>query len=264
MYGNWYVGEYFSYIRIWGSNVVHFLPRIVPDRMVLQEFSYQTMIDGSFSKLTKHKRKAWPKFPMNLGNLTVQNIVHASLLGKEICFMSLGEASKRMHDPVAYLANLFVHEHVKFQYVHQNEPDDSIFREAITFHEAIDKITEPKINSHMYLFQNHLKKRTLREREDKLEIKQDLEKEKREEEMREHVARSVVDVVAQPKNKGRGVIESPWSPSLTIMEDMSEKGVEIKRNFEKVGSQLQTQEELTEVNPKRLKIVVGSKHSQLP
>ena len=31
VYGDWYVGEYFSYIRIWGSNIVHLLPRIVSD-----------------------------------------------------------------------------------------------------------------------------------------------------------------------------------------------------------------------------------------
>ena len=36
MFGDWYVGEYFSYIRIWSSNIVHLLPRIVPDRMGLQ------------------------------------------------------------------------------------------------------------------------------------------------------------------------------------------------------------------------------------
>ena len=39
-YGDWYVVEYFSYIRIWGSNIVHLLPRIVPDQMVLHEFAY--------------------------------------------------------------------------------------------------------------------------------------------------------------------------------------------------------------------------------
>ena len=49
VYGDWYVGEYFSYIRIWGSNIVYLLPRIVLDRVVLQEFSYQTVIDGTFS-----------------------------------------------------------------------------------------------------------------------------------------------------------------------------------------------------------------------
>ena len=57
-YGDWYVGEYLSYIRVWGRNIVHLLPRIVLDRMVLQEFVYHIVIDGVFSKLTKHKKKA--------------------------------------------------------------------------------------------------------------------------------------------------------------------------------------------------------------
>ena len=30
MFGDWYVGQFFSYIRIWGSNIVHLLPIIVP------------------------------------------------------------------------------------------------------------------------------------------------------------------------------------------------------------------------------------------
>ena len=87
---------------------------------------YQTVIDGVFSKLTKHKKKVWPKFPMNLGNLIVQNAGHACLLGKDISIMTLGEVFKRMHDRVGFLNNLFSHEHVKFQYVHENEPNDSM------------------------------------------------------------------------------------------------------------------------------------------
>ena len=120
---------------------MHLLPRIVLDRMVLQEFTYHTVIDGVLPKLTKHRKKGWPKFPVNLGNLTLQSPAHASLVGKEIYVMNLVEAYKTMHDPVAYLANLFAHEHVKFQYVHQNQPDDSMLRVATTFQEAIGKIT---------------------------------------------------------------------------------------------------------------------------
>ena len=63
---------------------------------------------------------------MNIGNLTLQNASHVCLLGKEISIMSLGEVFKRMHDPVDFLHNIFTHEHVKFQYVHENEPDDSM------------------------------------------------------------------------------------------------------------------------------------------
>ena len=55
--GDWYVSESFSYIRIWGSNTVHMLPKIVPDRLVLEVVSFQTVIDGVYKKLVAPKRK---------------------------------------------------------------------------------------------------------------------------------------------------------------------------------------------------------------
>ena len=44
--GDWYVGESFSYIIIWGSNTIHMLPKIVPDRFVIEEVPFQTVTDG--------------------------------------------------------------------------------------------------------------------------------------------------------------------------------------------------------------------------
>ena len=79
-FGDWYVGQFFSYIRIWGSNIVHLLPRIVPDRMVLQELTYHTIIDGVSPKLRKHKKKSSPKFLVNIGNLMLWSVAHESLL----------------------------------------------------------------------------------------------------------------------------------------------------------------------------------------
>ena len=38
--GDWYVGECFLYIGIWGGNTVHMLPRIFPDRLVLEEVAF--------------------------------------------------------------------------------------------------------------------------------------------------------------------------------------------------------------------------------
>ena len=36
MMGDWYVCEYFSCIRIWGSNTIHMLPNIVPNKLVIE------------------------------------------------------------------------------------------------------------------------------------------------------------------------------------------------------------------------------------
>ena len=65
--GDWYVGESFSYIRVWSGNTVHMLTKIVPDRMVLEEVSFHTVTDGVYRKILAPKRKGWPKFPPNIG-----------------------------------------------------------------------------------------------------------------------------------------------------------------------------------------------------
>ena len=85
------------------------------------------MIDWVFPNLTTTKRKGWPKFPLNLGFLTLQNSTHAVILSKEITTMNLGEAPKRMHDPKSFLANYFVKEHMNTTYVHRENPNDSIY-----------------------------------------------------------------------------------------------------------------------------------------
>ena len=85
--------------------------------------------------------------------------------------MNLGEASKRTNDPMDYLANLFAHEHVKFHYVHESNPNDSMFRGATNFQEEMDKITDPEMKLHLYKYQKDLKTRIVRERGDKLKIK---------------------------------------------------------------------------------------------
>ena len=65
------MGEYFSYFKIWGINTVHLLSRLVLGRMVLQNFSFQTLIDGAYPKLAKNKRKGWPRFPLHLDCLVI-------------------------------------------------------------------------------------------------------------------------------------------------------------------------------------------------
>ena len=44
--GDCYVDESFSFIRVSGGNTVHMFPKIVPDRLVLEEISFQTVADG--------------------------------------------------------------------------------------------------------------------------------------------------------------------------------------------------------------------------
>jgi hypothetical protein len=44
---DWYMRKYYTYIKVYGnSRAPHILPRYVPDRLLIQEISYQTMETG--------------------------------------------------------------------------------------------------------------------------------------------------------------------------------------------------------------------------
>ena len=85
--GDWYVGESFSYIRVWGGNIVHMLPKIVHDRLFLEELSFQNVTDCVYRKLVACKRKSWPKFPLYLGSLVYST--WATVLSDQIASLNL-------------------------------------------------------------------------------------------------------------------------------------------------------------------------------
>ena len=110
----------------------------------------------------------------SLDFLVLHNSIHPVVLGKEIYIMNLGEAPKRMHDPKYYLANLFAHDHGKSHYVLEDDHDDSMLREDVDFREAMRKIDDSEVKSHIYKYQKDIKDCTLHYRDTKLKIEQDL------------------------------------------------------------------------------------------
>ena len=70
--------------------------------------------------------------------------------------MNLGEAPKRMHDPKSYLDSHFVQEHARIQYAHQDEPDDSIYREAIDFQDILSRIYDLNVKDLIFKYENDL------------------------------------------------------------------------------------------------------------
>ena len=63
--GDWYMSLIGVYIRIARSTKPpHWLPRFVPDSLLLQEVAYQTFINGVVASLHKHKKGIWPQFSL--------------------------------------------------------------------------------------------------------------------------------------------------------------------------------------------------------
>ena len=111
--GDWYVGEYFSYIRIWGSNIVHMFPKIVPNKWVIEEVSFQTVTNGVYKKLVGPKRKGWPKCPLNLGSLIIPTSTWAAVLGNQIVSLKISFSLKRRHNPKGFLDSHLKKNHAK-------------------------------------------------------------------------------------------------------------------------------------------------------
>ena len=88
----------------------------------------------------------------------------------------------------------------------------------------MDKITDPDMKLFLSKYQKDLKTRILGERGDKLKIKEDIQKEKTKQEAREDAASSVVSLVAQPKAKGKRVLQGSSSFCIGTMEDTLQKG----------------------------------------
>ena len=113
------------------------LPKIVLNRLVIEEVSFQIVTDGVYKKLVIPKRKYWPKFPLNLGSLLIPNSIWVVVLGDQIASFKLGFAAKRKHDPKGFLDAHFKQNHIKGGYVHEEVPDNSIYQGMNTFFEVL-------------------------------------------------------------------------------------------------------------------------------
>ena len=150
----------------------------------------QIVIDWVFLKLTTTKLKCWPKLPLNLGSLTIQNSTHVALLGNVIVEMNLGGVPKRRHDHNSLLENHFVQEHMKVTYVHEEQPGDSIYKGAINFSKVVRRISIPKEKTFIFQYQKYLKTKVLQFIQLQLTMEENVQKQNAENEAKHSLASS--------------------------------------------------------------------------
>jgi hypothetical protein len=72
---DWYLMEHDTYIRIYGAmKPPHLLPWFIPEKLVLQEVAYQTIIRGM---LYRSKKAIWPLLPLYIGKCFFENTKQA-------------------------------------------------------------------------------------------------------------------------------------------------------------------------------------------
>jgi hypothetical protein len=80
--GHWYLDEQETYIRVFGATgAPHLLPIYVPDRLVLGEICYQTILQGYNETLVKDKKWVFIPYGFHIGFYMVKDTVHAKQLG---------------------------------------------------------------------------------------------------------------------------------------------------------------------------------------
>jgi hypothetical protein len=80
--GHWYLDERETYIRIFGAiGAPHLLPIYVPDRLLLGEICYQTIIQGYNATLVKDNKRAFIPYGFHIGFCMVKDTTHAKKIG---------------------------------------------------------------------------------------------------------------------------------------------------------------------------------------
>jgi hypothetical protein len=76
--GDWYLLEYGTYLRIYrATKAPHFLPNFIPDKLVLQEIAYQTIVHGVGATLYRDKKAIWPPLPLWVGSYSFEYVKEA-------------------------------------------------------------------------------------------------------------------------------------------------------------------------------------------
>ena len=110
--------------------------KVVLDKLVLEEISFQIVTEGIYKKCVAPKRKVWPKFPITLGSLRIPTSTWASDLSDHIVSLNLGFSSKRKHDPKGIVAFHLKHNHLKHDMFMKKLQMTSSIRELILFVKA--------------------------------------------------------------------------------------------------------------------------------
>jgi hypothetical protein len=136
--GDWYLMEHGTYIRIYGAmKPPHLLPRFVPDKLVLQEVAYQTIIHGVGGMLYRSKKSIWPPLPLYIGNYFFENTKQAQEEVDIFLSYHFGEERFRRHDPKNIVKEHFHSMRLPYEYTTEFWEEEGVHQNSRTYDEVI-------------------------------------------------------------------------------------------------------------------------------
>jgi hypothetical protein len=97
----WYVIDKGTYIRIFGpTKDSHLFPKIILNKLSLQEVAYQTFLHGIGASLSHDKKTLQPLFPFHVEDYGFKYVKKAVAEDESLITFHFGEEMFRRHDPM--------------------------------------------------------------------------------------------------------------------------------------------------------------------
>jgi hypothetical protein len=144
--GHWYLDECSTYIRVFGATrAPHLLPAHVPDRLIVGEICYQTILQGYNATLVKDKKRAFIPYGFHVGFYLVKDTAQAKQEGLSQLEFRFPTGRFCKHDPkglvlqhASQVSSCWPYAHDKFE--------DEIFTEcAQDWEEVVQRMANPNM-----------------------------------------------------------------------------------------------------------------------
>ena len=114
------------------------------------------MIGGINKELKADQKKVWPTFPLQVGMFSLLDFDHSKVEVAALEDVKLVDIEFIRHDPLKIMENHLVLYNLK-KYVHENSPQDEIFRGARSYEEVLNRVQtlSPDQQANFYSFQKH-------------------------------------------------------------------------------------------------------------
>ena len=136
--GKYFVEEWFTYIRVFGSTMnPHVLPLYVFGKLLAREISHQIVGKGLTKTLKDNKKPLWPSFPIRCGYFLLENFNHATKESLSLESLKLHTLPKRQFDPDKITHNITIVAKIK-PFNHEAKNPEDILQSVESFEQVFD------------------------------------------------------------------------------------------------------------------------------
>jgi hypothetical protein len=130
-----------NYLRIYGATKApHFLPKFIPDKLVLQEISYQTVVHGVGATLYRDKKAIWPPLPLWVGSYSFKDVKEAQDEVDILTSFHFREEIFWRHDPLNIVKEHCISHRYRWEYKTDVWEEEEITLSHVrTYHDVIFK-----------------------------------------------------------------------------------------------------------------------------